>query len=216
MSTGFFAALRDDDDDDDSSSNGSKREGDKHNNLTTTLPSEGVSVTVPAFEDLSNARMNEETALQSIYGDDFSGKVGVWNCPCWTIRVRPPDLDPQKIGSHLQLQVQLGKKYPYVVPKIDLQNVTGLTPDEQQQLRQELQERATALAQNGTEMMMDLVQVTEDFLIAHNRDPNMSAWEQMKEREKNQKLKANEANEVLDKIMENEVSAVTFDSGLNG
>lgn len=211
MSSGFFAALRDDDDGDSSSSdNGSAKEDNKKTAITPQ-PLEGASVTVPAFEDLSSARMNEEFVLQSIYGDDFSAKMGVWNCPCWTIRVRPPDLDPAKIGSHLLLQVQLSKKYPYVVPKIDLQEVTGLSPEEQEQLRLELHEGAKALAQNGTEMMLDLVKHCEDFLLAHNRNPNMSAWEQMQEREKNQRLKANEANEALDKIMENDLSAVTFD-----
>ena len=36
-------------------------------------------------------------------------------------------------------------------------------------------------------MMIELVQVVEDFLVAHNHDPNMSAWEQMKAREAQEK-----------------------------
>ena len=32
-------------------------------------------------------------------------------------------------------------------------------------------------------MMCELVQVVEDYLLEHNLDPNMSAWEQMKARE---------------------------------
>ena len=206
MSSGFFAALRNDDDDDSSSDGNHNSKHDKN-----TTPVEGASVTVPAYEDLSLARMNEEMALKEIYRTDFSAKIGVWNCPCWTINVRPQGLDPKSIGTSLQLEVQLGKKYPYVVPKIDLKNITGLSPQEEKQLRLDLQERAAELAQSGTEMMFDLVQSTQDFLLDHNRDPTMSAWEQMKEREKNQRIKANEANAALDQIMENEASAVVFD-----
>lgn len=188
----MFAALQDDDDDD--SSTGSSAAGQQK-------PSEGNSVTVPFYEDLSSGRVDEETVLIAVYGDDFSSEKGVWNYPCWAVKVKPPDIDPQKIGSSLSLHLQLNKKYPYAVPKIDIQNVTGLSPVEQKELRKELHDRAIELAQSGSVMMIELVQVAEDYLLAHNSDPTMSAWEQMQEREKHQRRKENEATEVLDKLM---------------
>ena len=209
MSTGFFAALRNDDDDSSASSSDNKKQ--KTTQVSPSPPHEGSSVTVPAYEDLSNARIDEATVLEAVYGDDFTSKPGVWNYPSWAVRVQPPDLDETKIGSQLELRIQVSKKYPYVVPKIDIQNVTGLSKQEEQELRQELHNRATELAQSGSVMMIELVQVAEDYLLAHNQDPNMSAWEQMKERERNQQLKENEASKALDKLMEKSSTVVTFD-----
>ena len=209
MSSGF-SALRYEDDESSSSGSGGGNNKEGASSVALSPPAEGASVTVPAYEDLSNARSDEVTVLEAVYGDDFSNKVGVWNCPLWTVHVRPPDLEPEKIGSHLHLQLQLGKKYPYVVPKIEIQNVVSLSPTEQQELRRELHERAVGLAKSGNFMMIELVQVAEDFLLAHNRAPNMSAWEQMQEREKKQKRYENEAKEALAKLMDKEAS-VTFD-----
>lgn len=213
MSNGF-AALRYDDDDDSSGSDG-HRDGKKEP-ASMEPPSEGGSVTVPAYEDLSTARLNEEDALKSIYGDDFSSQMGVWGYPSWSVNVRPPDMEPAKIGSHVVLKCQISRKYPYVAPKIELQESHGLSPSEQQELSQLLSSVATKLAQTGQEMMFDLVQSCEQYLLAHNRDPTMSAWEQMKEREKNQRQQENEANEVLDKLMDKEAPADTFNQETSG
>ena len=82
------------------------------------------------------------------------------------------------------LQVQLTKQYPYVVPAMEVRDVKGgLSKQELTELSLQLQERAKELAQSGSVMMVELVQVAEDYLIDHNRDPTMSAWEQMKARE---------------------------------
>ena len=202
----MFAALRDDDDD--SSAEGSNT---AQENGAVAPPAEGNSVTVPAYEDVSTARMDERSVLEAVYGPDFSADTGAWNYPCWRVQVKPPDLDPQKIGSTLQLNLTLNKKYPFVPGKIEMKNVAGLSPDEQQELRKELQERAVELAKDGNVAMMELVQKCEDFLLAHNRDPTMSAWEQMQEREKQEKLKENEANEALDKLMEKDISSRGFE-----
>jgi eukaryotic translation initiation factor 2-alpha kinase 4 len=161
-----------------------------------------TSSIVPDYEDLSSARLDEETVLSAVYGDDFTSSPGVWNCPCWAVNVRPDILDSEKVGSRLTLCLQLNKKYPYVVPKIDTKNIEGLSPEEVKELHRQLQKRATELAQSGSVMMVELVQVAEDFLLEHNRDPTMSAWEQMQEREKNQRIKDNEASEALDKLMD--------------
>lgn len=95
--------------------------------------------------------------------------------------------------AHLSLSVQLGKQYPYVVPTIEFRNVSGLTKKEQQELMGQLDKRARECAQTGSVVMCELVQVVEDYLLAHNLDPNLSAWEQMKAREALQQQEEQEA-----------------------
>lgn len=82
-----------------------------------------------------------------------------------------------------RLSVQLGKQYPYVVPTVDFRNVSGLSKKEQRELMKHVEKRAQECAQVGSVMMCELVQVVEDYLLAHNRNPNLSQWEQMKARE---------------------------------
>ena len=89
--------------------------------------------------------------------------------------------------------MQLAKQYPYVVPTMEFRNVRGLAKDEQHALMSLLDKRAKECAQTGSVMMCELVQVVEDYLLAHNRDPNMSAWEQMKAREALQQQKEEQA-----------------------
>jgi serine/threonine protein kinase len=79
--------------------------------------------------------------------------------------------------------VQVGKQYPYVVPKIEMKDMKGLSKEQMKELMKQLTDRAKELSESGSVMMIELVQVAEDFLLEHNRDPNMSAWEQMKARE---------------------------------
>ena len=140
------------------------------------------------FEDLSSFRADEETVLAAIYGDDFSTEEGVWGCARHQIQIRPPDTE--QVGSSVILEAQLMKKYPYVAPKLKLHNVKGLTRAEQQELLACLNARAHDCAATGTVMMCEIIQEAEDYLLEHNKDPakaNMSAWEQMKEREAAQK-----------------------------
>lgn len=58
-------------------------------------------VDIPPFEDLSTARTDETTVLEVIYGDDFSIENNGRGSPILFIRVRPPDLEPQRVGSEL-------------------------------------------------------------------------------------------------------------------
>lgn len=141
---------------------------------------------VPSYEDLSSFRADEETVLAAVYGDDFWSEEGVWGCARLNFNVRPPDIAPENVGSEFTLSAQLGKKYPYVPPTFELQNVKGLKRQEQQKVLTILNERAQECAGIGSVMMCEIVQEAEDYLLEHNIDPakaNMSAWEQMKERE---------------------------------
>jgi hypothetical protein len=53
------------------------------------------------FEDLTIQREDEETVLAAVYGDDYSKEEGVWGYPVLCVQVRPPDLQPERIGSEL-------------------------------------------------------------------------------------------------------------------
>jgi hypothetical protein len=93
MSKGFFGVLQQDDSDDDTSSDRS----------ATTLPSalatNTVTADIPAYEDLSTSRADEETVLDAVYGKDFQRNVGVWGSARLEVQVRPPDVDTANIGS---------------------------------------------------------------------------------------------------------------------
>lgn len=139
-----------------------------------------------AMEDLSTLRRNEELALETVYLEDFSRKKGIWGSCVYEVRIRPPDLSPEDVGSSLVLSVQLPKRYPYIAPQIIFEKVKGLNKNETRDLMKQVQNRAKECAEQGQEMMFELVIVVEEFLLRHNRTPEeqrMSAWEQMKRRE---------------------------------
>lgn len=81
----------------------------------------------------------------------------------------------------------------------------GLSSEEQAELMALLKERGDECVLSGSVMMIELVQVVEDFLVTHNLDPNMSAWEQMKAREaqeqQERQRKEREQEEVLRKLI---------------
>ena len=151
---------------------------------TQQIPTPTPAKVIPSYEDLSSTRADEETVLQAVYDTDFKSVPGIWGCPKLQILVKPPDTE--QCFCHLTLSVQLAKQYPYVPPNLELLSVQGLSQTEQNTLLHQLQEKARELAQSGTVMVIELVQLVEDYLIKHNEDPTVSAWEQMKAREKEQ------------------------------
>lgn len=179
MSLGRFAALRD--------SSSSSEEGEEESALDHTSATAAQHVFVPAYEDLSTSRADEVTVLSAVYGSDFRREEGTWGCALLKVNVRPPDLQQERIGCELTLAVQLVKQYPYVPPTVEFLNVKGLSSEEQATLMSKIKERASELAETGTVMVIELVQIAEDFLVEHNHDPTMSAWEQMKAREAKEK-----------------------------
>jgi hypothetical protein len=64
-------------------------------------PAKQHNIHIPSYEDLSTSRADEETVLQAVYAQDFRRQVGVWGCARLEVDVRPPDIDPEQIGSHL-------------------------------------------------------------------------------------------------------------------
>lgn len=171
---------------------------------------------IPSFEDLSTSRADEVTVLEAVYGEDFVATIGVWGCPKFQVRVRPPhEQEEEKVGSQLLLRVQLTKQYPYVVPAMEVHDAKGgLSKKELTELMAQLRTRATELAQTGSVMMVELVQVAEDYLIDHNRDPTMSAWEQMKAREAAEAKNEQAAHKEMARFMDHQHSGSA--TGLRG
>lgn len=176
-------------------------------------PSSVHSVDIPSFEDLSTLRVDEETVLRAVYGDDFTVEDGFQGRGLLLVFVRPLGIDAAEVGSSLLLAIRVGRQYPYVTPKIEIRNVKGLSQSEQSELMDQLRRRADQLASSGSVMMLELVQVAEKFLFEHNRNPTMSAWEQMRAREKLQKDRElhtqNELSQLLDKSSKSNVSEST-------
>ena len=142
------------------------------------------------YDDLSITRADEETVLAAMYGNDFLPQESTLR-----LLVRPPHVD----HTELTLVVLRSPSYPYTPPtSIQLTQVKGLTETEQGTLQTMLDRCAIECAAEGNVVMCELVQLTEEFLLQHNRDPTVSAWEQMKQRE------ALEQQERLRKLQEQE------------
>ena len=90
MTKGLYDALVDDDSTD---------------NETSTHNKEGSAghrpVVIPSYEDLSVARADEETVLEAVYGDDFTRRDGKGGYAQLSVRVRPPDIERERVGSEL-------------------------------------------------------------------------------------------------------------------
>lgn len=93
------------------------------------------------------------------------------------------------------------KRYPFSSPNIQFENVTGLSNEEQKLLSNDLKMKCHSLAKSGLVMVCELVQLVEDFLLVHNKDPSnagISAWDQMQAREEENKKIAEKAERSLD------------------
>jgi len=151
-------------------------------------------------EDLSIQRTDEETVLDAVYGKDYYKKEGVWGLPVLCVKVLPPDVEEERIGSRVTLEVSIGKKYPYVPPSIKFKDIEGLNPTEQKELMLKLKQLCISLAESGLVMVCEIVQSTEDFLLSHNKDPTneISAWDQMQAKEEEKRKLALEEERKLD------------------
>jgi len=93
-----FAALQNDDSSSEGDDDGSMREEDAK---PKSHSPQHKDVLVPSYEDLSTSRADEETVLATVYGEDFQRHRGVWGCARLEVKVSPPDVDPEHIGSQL-------------------------------------------------------------------------------------------------------------------
>jgi hypothetical protein len=111
MSSGFFGVLGQEDSDDDSSNSDQQQRrrqlpritSETEKTVTIIAPSQPARVAthIPVYEDLSTSRADEETVLQAVYADDFQRNEGVWGTARLQVQVRPPDIEPEHIGSQL-------------------------------------------------------------------------------------------------------------------
>jgi hypothetical protein len=121
MSSGFFGVLQQDDssddgdDGDDGGGGGSDDHQQQNNNNDSSrtrknqnqnpnpnvAPQEVTVADIPAYEDLSTSRADEETVLKAVYGQDFQRNQGVWGAARLEVQVRPPDVDAARIGNQL-------------------------------------------------------------------------------------------------------------------
>jgi eukaryotic translation initiation factor 2-alpha kinase 4 len=205
-------------------SSDSSSDGERDDNSTTSAvqqniarqkvepPISDVSENIRHLEDLSGVRRDEETVLEAVYGSDFQRRTSAWGTPRFEVHVRPPDLEPQRIGCFLTLCISLGRNYPYIPPSIVFRDVKGLSKDERNELKQQLESNATKLARTGSVMILELVQLSEDYLFSHNNDPTMSAWEQMNARESLAKSNEIKAQKEIERIMHSTTSAQEIDS----
>ena len=105
MASGYFAVLNDSSSDEDentteaSSSIGhqERRKRSTSISLREEASEAGKNVQIPAYEDLSTTRTDEVTVLQAVYGEEFH-QNGDFE---FLVHVKPPDIEPEKIGSHL-------------------------------------------------------------------------------------------------------------------
>lgn len=95
MSSGFFGVLNDGNSDDEDDPKPSPRRAPQEDR------SASGPLHIPAYEDLSTARIDEITVLEAVYAQDFKKQDGVWGCLCLQVDVRPPDVEPERIGSKL-------------------------------------------------------------------------------------------------------------------
>lgn len=178
---GQFAALIDSDSDESGSSS---------NFISESIHDQRVEV--PSYEDLSISRTDEEIVLQAIYGNDYGSEEGSRGQKKLSVRVRPPDLQPKQIGCYATLTTTITKKYPYVVPNINLRNEKGFSKKKKKVLIEKLNQRANELSITGSVMVCELVQIVEEFLLENNTDPSMSEWDNMTAREAKEQTKKEE------------------------
>jgi hypothetical protein len=103
MSSGFFGVLQQDDSSSDDDENSSRTSATSETQKQSTQnPNQAeVNADIPAYEDLSTSRADEETVLSAVYGQDFQRNEGVWGTARLEVQVRPPDVDAEHIGNQL-------------------------------------------------------------------------------------------------------------------
>ena len=187
---------------------------------------------IPPYEDLSTTRIDEETVLQAVYGDDFqqigsleksdkdddqeemvSTLKNVWNGAnpdnpirtIWKIYVRPQQTQepPITIYSQIVFRIIITQQYPYHLPPIQITDMKNhLSMKELQEVSILVQDRAVELSQMGNVMVIELIQILEDYVIDHNHNPYLSEYEQMQRRMA--KKVASEPQIVMDEDAEEE------------
>ncbi|KAI1722983.1 protein kinase domain-containing protein [Ditylenchus destructor] len=123
---------------------------------------------------------DELQALESIFANDIvSSKIrNCWKQPCAlevTIRLKPPFVE--QIYVSLDLEVICTDAYPDETPKFRLLNPVELSSRHIQEMANALEKRASELI--GMEMIYELCQIVQEYLVSYNRKPVESMYEAM-------------------------------------
>ncbi|XP_019940643.2 eIF-2-alpha kinase GCN2 [Paralichthys olivaceus] len=136
---------------------------------------------------------NELEALASIFGEDFQD---LRNKDPWKVK-RPPEvhlcLRPNGLNngqeSHVtvELQVKCPPTYPDVPPELELTNAKGLSNENLETLKCELNKLAAVRC--GEVMIYELADHIQGFLSEHNKPPSRSFHEEMLKNQRRQQEK---------------------------
>ncbi|KAH0620584.1 hypothetical protein JD844_021211 [Phrynosoma platyrhinos] len=152
---------------------------------------------------------NELQVLESIYGQDFQDlRLG----SAWKVRQSPEInlvLRPQGLtGDHevyarVDLCVKCPQTYPDIVPEIELKNAKGLSNENINSLKSQLEKLARERC--GEVMIFELAAYTQSFLSDYNKPPLKSFHEEMlKNQQKEQERLAQEEQQRIQDLKRKE------------
>uniref|UniRef100_F1KQP7 non-specific serine/threonine protein kinase n=1 Tax=Ascaris suum TaxID=6253 RepID=F1KQP7_ASCSU len=131
--------------------------------------------------DSKHRQDDERLVLESIYGDDVRNACGqkawkVWKPLDIIIHLRPvgsASVSGDKAFVSVDLHVKCSTSYPaHRSPEIFLENAKGISVDDLTLLRGVLIKKAEEM--KGTEVIMELCQIVQEFLYEHNKPPTGS------------------------------------------
>ncbi|AWP16645.1 putative eukaryotic translation initiation factor 2-alpha kinase 4 [Scophthalmus maximus] len=146
-----------------------------------------------ATDDHTVQQENELEALASIFGDDFRD---LRSEDPWKVK-RPPEVhlclrpnglnNGQECFATVDLQIKCPPTYPDVPPELELKNAKGLSNENLQNLKSEVNKLAAMRC--GEVMIYELADHIQGFLSEHNKPPSSSFHEEMLKNQRRQQEK---------------------------
>ncbi|XP_060616148.2 eIF-2-alpha kinase GCN2 [Anolis sagrei] len=152
---------------------------------------------------------NELQVLESIYGQDFQDlRLGqpwkVRQSPEINLVLRPQGLTgDHEVYAKVDLWVKCPQMYPDIVPEIELKNAKGLSNENINLLKSQLEKLAKERC--GEVMIFELAAYTQSFLSDYNKPPLKSFHEEMlKNQQKEQERLAQEEQQRIQDLKRKE------------
>uniref|UniRef100_A0A7M4FRA4 eIF-2-alpha kinase GCN2 n=1 Tax=Crocodylus porosus TaxID=8502 RepID=A0A7M4FRA4_CROPO len=147
---------------------------------------------------------NELQALESIYGPDFRDLRRVKEPPEISLVLYPRGLTGNKESYvKVDLCVKCPQTYPDIVPEIELKNAKGLSNENINLLKKQLEELAKQCC--GEVMIFELADHVQSFLSEYNKPPSKSFHEEMlKNQQKEQERLAQEEERQIQEVKRRE------------
>ncbi|XP_031551320.1 eIF-2-alpha kinase GCN2-like [Actinia tenebrosa] len=158
-------------------------------------------------ESLAERRDNELEALQAIYMDDFQDiREKPDDLPKIALKLTPlQSIHEKGVHAKVELVIEYTPNYPNQSPIISLQKAVGLSNEDLQGLKTQLECEAAELV--GEVMAHHLAHLVQTFLHSHNK-PRLSFYDEMmtnkkkeEERVKAKKLQKLQEQEEADKLV---------------